>query len=472
MPTQPQKTLRTLIEQRIGLAQVLQQRVNLDAVLDDLSHGDPEGFTRQLQTSTESARPWQQLIRALVIGETYFFRNRTHFDLLRSTILSDIRARHLQQNNLNLNIWSAACATGEETYSIAIALRETLPDLARWNIRLIGTDLNHDALQAARQGIYRNWSFRQTEREFQEQYFRRVEGGLQLAPLIRGMATFREHNLLTAPPMRQIDLIFCCNVLLYFDKAQIYVVEDLMFDALNPGGWLILGQAEALQFKRDRWVTHIFPGAVVYQKPLEGMQLAYYHRIAVEAPTLRDGQESIPSPTAVHTPSPALVQTTYTEAVQLMRAKHYEAAEQMLRAILEETPGNGAARVLLGCVLANQGALPQAHAQLDQVLRLDALQADAHYLKGVLYLENQEMEAARDALRAALYCRRGHPLAAMILGHLYMQGEDDRRAERLWTEALEGLRDLAPQTPVSDLSDLTAEGVSEFLSDQLRQLGE
>src|SRR5262249_43199861 len=152
-----------------------------------------------------------------------------------------------------------------------------------------------------------------------------------------------------------------------------------IFEALSPGGWLILGQAEALQFKRERWATHIFPGAVVYQKPLGNMQMAYYHSAAPEVRrTLLKKQSHAAKP--VLTPSPALVQTAYAEAVQLMRVKHYQAAEQMLTNILSQTPDNGAARVLLGCLLANRGDIEQAHAELDRVLQADALQADAHYL--------------------------------------------------------------------------------------------
>jgi chemotaxis protein methyltransferase CheR len=464
MPIQPQNVIHALIEERIGLVQSVQRRINLESVLDELADGDAEAFVRDLQTSPDSAPSWQRLIRALTIGETYFFRNRAHFDLLKSTILPDIRAR--RQDDLRFNIWSAACATGEEAYSIAITLREAMLDLPQWAVHLMGTDLNGYALASAQEAVYRSWSFRHTENDFRERYFTPVENGLRLIAPVREKVVFRQHNLLNPPPMSQIDLIFCCNVLLYFEKSQVYRVEDRLFDALNPGGWLILGQAEALQFKRERWATHIFPGAVIYQKPLDGMQTAYYHRAAAETRPIEHA-ESQPETSL---PSPALLQTAYAEAVRLMRMKQYDAARQMLQNILTQSPDNEAAHILLGCLLANRGELPDAHAQIDHALRLDGLQADAHYLKGVLFLEKQDTDAAVEALRAALYCHRGHPLAATILGHLYAQAGDERRAQRTWEEALDYLHDLAPETPISDLSDLTAEGVSEFLSEQIRLL--
>ncbi len=309
MPTQPQQLrIRALIEQRLGLAQVLQERVNLDAVLADLSGGDLDALTRQLQDVPDNAPAWQELIRALLIGETYFLRNRAHFDLLKSTILPDITARRRKAHNLSLNIWSAGCATGEEAYSIAITLRDALPDLSAWNLRLVGSDLNQHALQMAQRAIYRNWSLRHTESEFQQRYFTPIDQTFQLIPLIRNMVTFRQHNLLERPPLPQADIIFCCNVLLYFDKAQVYTVEDSLYEALSPGGWLILGQAEALQFKRERWATHIFPGAVVYQKPLGATQMTYYHTLVPEVRrSVVEKRDRSLDALPISRPSPALV---------------------------------------------------------------------------------------------------------------------------------------------------------------------
>lgn len=460
MSTQSRNQIKDLIEGRLGLAHHFQGRAYLDSVLDDLAHNELESFAAELQHDSQTA--WQRLIQALVIGETYFFRNRSHFDLLRTTILPEIITRHRQQHHHALNIWSAGCATGEETYSLAITLYETLTDLANWHIRLIGSDVNRQALAAAEQGIYRNWSFRQTERQFQGQYFNALESGLQIKAFIRDKVSFLPHNLLDGNLLTGLDLIFCCNVLLYFEKSRVFEVEERFFEALQPGGWLILGQAEAIQFKRERWTMHIFPGAVAYQKPLTGNDANIHYNWGTPAP-----HPTTPPPEADKPASNALTQTTYAEAIRLMRTKQYPAAEAMLNTILLQNPGHAAARILFGSLLANRQDFDAAHAQLKHALQLDALQADAHYLKGVLFLETEQNDEAADALRAALYCQRGHPLAAMILGHLYLQQGDQHKARRTWAEALDSLRDLAPQTPVSDLSDLTAESLHDFLEDQL-----
>jgi len=464
MPFDPQLLARisVLIEQRTGMAQGAQSPANLDAALRELAGENPEIFLHTLAYSSEAAAPWQDLLNALFIGETYFLRNRAHFTLLRQTILPDLTAR--AGNHPQLTIWSAGCASGEETYSLAITLHETLPDLSRWDIRLIGTDINGHALGTAEQAIYRSWSFRHTDPAFQQQYFLPVENGWQLKPFIREMVTFRQRNVLVGPPMPQVDLIFCCNVLLYFEETCVRRAEEMLYEALKPGGWLILGQAEALRFDRARWITHLFPGAVVYQKPLRRKKTAQFAIHHPASPTVPRSSKSSPAIKAEETP------LNYEEAVKAVRLKQYDDAERILADILRHNPKHVPARVLMGCVLGNRRALPEAQRQLDEALRLDALWADAHYLKGVLYMESQQTEDATGAFRSALYCQRGHPLAAMLLGHLYLKAGETARARRVWQEAVDALSKIPSDQIVSDLSDWTAEGIREFLSDQIKLL--
>ncbi len=464
MPNSSQASLvreaSALVEARTGLSSQSQQRINLEAVLGDLSDGDLAGFVRTLHGTPDSAPGWQRLMRALVIGETYFFRHRTHFDLLSTRILPEIIS-----SRPNINIWSAGCATGEETYSIAVTLHEYLPSLDQSTIRLMGTDINAHSLDTARRGIYRTWAFRGTENNFEKQYFDRHEGGFQIKPFIRSMVTFRQTNLLAGSPIPQCQVIFCCNVLLYFQESVVKQVEDVLFEALSPGGWLILGPAEAARHNRERWITHIFPGAVVYQKPDSGrlypasgvLSTAYHNH--QRHPNLRPATplkgESSGSGNG------------YNEAVECFRVKQYDTAEQILKNILTREPDHVAAHTLYACLFANRGLLIEAEDHLGTALNLEPLYADAYYLRGVLLLETAR-EAAIESFRSAIYCQRGHPLAAMILGNVYARDGNVARARRIWETALQVLEGAAPETTISDLSDLTVESVASFLRHQLQ----
>lgn len=451
--------ISNLIEQRTGLASGVLSPPHLETTLRDLSKGNLPGLVDELQSESEFEPTWQRLFRSLVIGETYFFRNRAHFDLLRASLLPDIITRRRSHNTLQLNIWSAGCSTGEEAYSIAITVQELVGDLTRWNFRLVGTDMNRSALDTAERAIYRNWSFRHTDDAFQKAYFTPLANALQVNQAIRERVVFRQSNLLDGPPMPQCDVIFCCNVLLYFADEYIRRVEDLLFNALAPGGWLVLGPAEALRFSRERWTTHIFPGTVVYQKPVaHDTTTLYYDRPALK--------KSAPLTTAPNT----TIRPLYEQAVQAVRTKHYDDARRLLDNLVTQNPNDVAAWVLLGCVFANRGALPEAYAQVETALSLDAMHADAHYLKGVFLFEERKFDAARDALRAALYCQRGHPLAGMILGQIYARNVEIEKARRLWAETIKLLDKLPLDMPVSDLSDLTARNVRDFLQKNLKEI--
>lgn len=446
-----------LIEQRIGLAATTQFRTDLDAILNFLADGDLAQYVRTLQRSAETDPVWQQLVHTLTIGETSFLRDRGHFHVLKSHILPELIRQRRAQGNLHLAIWSAGCATGEEPYSIGVFLHDLLPDLPRWTISLVGTDINDNALRLAQQGLYRDWSFRHTDDTFQRHYFDAQDKGWRIKPHIREMVRFQHTNLLAGAPSKDVDIIFCRNVLIYFENSQIAPTETMLFNALSSGGWLFLGQAEAVRTQRERWITHVFSGAVVYQKP-GGPTTLTYERHKDMLP------QTAPLPEVSDEAS-----ASYSDAVRAVQHELYDDAERYLVEVLSQYPNHAQAHALLANIFANRRALPEAQAHLDTALRLDPLLADAHYLRAMLMLEEGRRADAQQALRNALYCRRDHPLAAFMLGSIYAQAGDTERASRVWEEARRAIIPLSPDSPISDLSDLTAAGLNALISKQLEK---
>jgi chemotaxis protein methyltransferase CheR len=442
-------TISNLVADRIGL---MPGRALQDAI-EEVGGDDLGALARALETSDDSSPAWQAIMRALMIGETYFFRQRAQLGWLRQTVLPDL----LKQHANSITLWSAGCATGEEVYSISITLYENTTPTQRHGLHLIGSDINRAALETARRGVYRDWSFRHTEAALKEQYFDTVESGAQIKSFIRQMVTFTPNNLMRGTPINKLDVICCCNVLLFLHDKAIQRVEDQFFDALTPGGWLLLGQAETVRTDRERWLTHLYPGGVDYQKPLESNvrnQIVYHQTRTTQ---------SIPVESAEVEP-----RSLYDEAVALLRAKQPDDAESTLREILATHINDGRAHILLGCILANRRQINDAHAELDVALNSNPLQADAHYLKGMLYLESHQQAAAEDAFRSALYCQKGHPLTAVMLGNMYAQLGAVDKARRIWRAALENLEGN-PKAPVSDLSDLTVDAMRELLQNQINE---
>ncbi len=432
-----------LIEMRTGLSASFFQ-YDLPDLLERFSQGDIAAYLQQLESAPLTRAVWQKLINALTIGETYFMRGQRHFRLLRERIIPQ-----LSQNETALNIWSAGCATGEEAYSLAITLHETAPQLIKQR-PIIASDLNSTMLAKAHEGIYRKWSFRHTDELFIARYFEpAAQTGYyaQLKSFIRRMVRFYTRNLLDTPPIPQAHIIFCRNVLLYFSEEQVERVEDILYNALAPGGWLFLGESEALRGSRERWITHLFYGAVVYQKPQKAHITA--HELVTYNPP--EPRELEVTPYATNAPEPA-----YEAAVMAIHGDRNNEAEAILAALLALYPHHARGHTLLAALFANRQAMPEAHAHLDAALHADPLLADAHYLKALLYLESAHVPEAAKALQAALYCDSRHILAHFMQGNLQAQMGALDKAAKHWGIALEILKDVDERAFICDFNDMTA----------------
>lgn len=187
----------------------------------------------------------QQLVDAMTTNETSFFRDTIPFETLRDTILPDLIAR--RGSSQTLQIWSAACASGQEPFSIAMLLREHFPQLCDGPIRLLGSDLSWEMLERARQGRFSSLEIaRGLPKRLRAKYFRQVGEAWQLVDELREMVQFRQLNLGKAwPALPKMDLILLRNVLVYFDLRT---REDILHKAaqlLRPDGYLLLGGAES-----------------------------------------------------------------------------------------------------------------------------------------------------------------------------------------------------------------------------------
>ncbi|QGU32594.1 CheR family methyltransferase [Thermochromatium tepidum] len=183
----------------------------------------------------------QHLIDLLTTNETYFYREPAHFDYLREHVLPDYRGRELR-------LWSAACSTGEEVYTLAMVLSDAL-GMGDW--RVLGTDISQRVLEQARQGIYPLERARHLPRHWLERYclkgVRTQAGKLLIDPRLKSRVRLEQHNLLQSRREgERFDIIFLRNVLIYFDLPTKQRVIDLIFESLRPGGWLFISHVESL----------------------------------------------------------------------------------------------------------------------------------------------------------------------------------------------------------------------------------
>ena len=187
-----------------------------------------------------------EIIQSILVGETYFFRDKPLWDSLKEEILPDIIATH--SSTRTMRFWSAGCSTGEEAYSLALTIRELTPALNGWNLDILATDISEQSLNKARQATYNQRSTREVPQVLQSKWFESVGTNLKLKKTICDMVHFAKHNLcaLDFPneSISQMDIIFCRNVLIYLSKDYVNKIITKFCKCLSPHSWLILAPIE------------------------------------------------------------------------------------------------------------------------------------------------------------------------------------------------------------------------------------
>ncbi len=214
----------------------------------------------------------RQLLNEITIGETCLFRSPPQLDALRKVILPEIVAEKTKQITKKLRIWSAGCSTGEESYTLAMNMLEENAGLLKgWTVEILATDLNDRSVETAKAGVYGDYALRGTPDYFKRKYFSVVdEKKLEVRPEVKKLVAFSRLNLQDDSRMlfmKGLDLIFCCNVLIYFDGPSKSKVIDHFFSNLNFGGYFFLGTSESLLNLNDKFHLVHFPGAIAYWKP-------------------------------------------------------------------------------------------------------------------------------------------------------------------------------------------------------------
>jgi chemotaxis protein methyltransferase CheR len=219
----------------------------------------------------------RELLNEITIGETCLFRSPQQLAALQNVILPELIATRSKIGLRKLRIWSAGCSTGEEPYTISMFLLEqTEKQLKGWTFEIAATDLNDRSIETCKAGIYGDYALRNTSDLFKRKYFVPAEGGkLQVNNEVKARVSFSRLNLSDDSKMlfmKGMDLIFCCNVLIYFDIPSKRRVVQHFFSNLQAPGYFFLGHAESLYQVTDQFRLVHLPGATTYLKPVPGSE--------------------------------------------------------------------------------------------------------------------------------------------------------------------------------------------------------
>ena len=264
--------LRKIIYDRSGIhfqdskKYVLESR--LGKRLEELGLDSYAEYVQFLSIGPYQTDEFQEMFNRITINETSFFRNEPQLDVFENIALAKlIEARKATKR---LRIWSAACSTGEEPFTMAIQVQRTLGvRLADWHIEILGTDISEKCLLAAQKGVFPQFSFRSVNPLIVKRYFKEEKGLFTLDPTIRQMVSFEKQNLkdtLAAKRRGLWDVIFCRNVMIYFDDEMKSRVVKGFHDALAPDGFLFIGHSETLRNLNVAFTALPIPQAFAYQK--------------------------------------------------------------------------------------------------------------------------------------------------------------------------------------------------------------
>ena len=223
-----------------------------------------------LQYDAQRTQELNKLFEVVTTNETSFFRNPPQLKVFQDHVLGDLVARQRKAGDKRIRIWSAGCSTGEEPYTMAIQLCEVLgTELPSWNVRITANDLSEGVLSSARRGVYTEYALRTTPPEMVRKYFLKEEGRFKIKPELKKLITFGQINLSDRMQLKRVErshIVFCRNVIIYFDDDMKKKVIGSFYDNLLPGGYLLIGHSESLHnISRAFKPTH-YPGAIIYRK--------------------------------------------------------------------------------------------------------------------------------------------------------------------------------------------------------------
>ncbi len=450
---------RTLIGQNLGLQFEDDKLDTLSEVVRDRmdARGCSQFGAYEGQLQGQGRRDeLRALAGRLTVGETYFFRYWDHFRAFAQVVLPE-RIAALRDRR-RLHILSAGCASGEEAYSLAMLVRDHLPDREAWDVDILGIDVNPSMIERARRGRYTRWSLRETTAEAQDRNFRADGSQFELDPAVRAMVTFEERNLVNDDAQfwrpGAFDVVFCRNVLMYFRPAAMRAVVQRIWGSLSPGGFLFMGHAETLRGvtngfhlrhthetfyyqRRDpsEADAHESAAATERQRPAPAQHAAApldlgdsswvgaIQRASDRIAQLARGPQAPAASTLSRTAGdPRLLDLAPAE--ELVRQERFAEAMALLHALPTSSFNDPDAQLLRAALLTNSGQLREAESVCAQLLSADELNAGAHYLMALCREHADDRVAAIEHDQAATYLDAAFAMPHLHLGILARRAGD------------------------------------------------
>lgn len=399
-----------------------------------------QAYFKYLSAPSENYDELNKLIGLLTVGETSFFRYRSH----REALLRYVVPRLIEENRqrCSLRIWSAGCSTGEEPYSLAILLLENFPELANWDVQILATDINKRALRHAREASYGERSLRMMEQPLRDRYFEKKDAHYFASRQVRNMVHFQYLNLQTDPFPQEIDLLLCRNVLIYFELETIRRIVANFSNSLKQGGFLFMGHSETMQNVSTRFQRHHQHNAFFYQlKADDVVEEKTPAAVVSKAPDATNKKKIPAKPRQEEPPSlrpeeaagkivPRDLDALYRDAVKAFDHERFVDADLLLDELLQQQPGHAQALVSKGLLLANQGKYSDARILCARAIKENDLLPEAYLLRGLILDMEGFLERALVEYQKVLWLDSAFVMAHYLSAKIHNRLADAEKKQR------------------------------------------
>jgi len=461
----------------------------ITAAATEFGYTDVENFIQRILFSPMTHEHEELLATHLTNNETYFWREPETFKALEQSILPELI--RLQREEKRIRIWSVGCSTGEEPYSIAIAIHRAIPQIKNWNITILATDVNPRILYRATAGVYSRRSFRNSPDWFQETYFLcNKENMFEIVPEIKRMVKFAYLNLaddVFPSPLNDtnaMNIIFCRNVLMYLTEKRCGQVVRGLFNSLIQNGYLVVSASELSLQSLSEFTVMNFPGMIIFQKtskdlkvqqqvPAEAAihipmgltgQLSPINTIEERGPQIREIENGI-LPEAV---PPLQIHSMVDKALVSYALSHYTNA---IETIQKDTQ-TSAEQILSIRAYANQEKMDMAIQLCEKTIAADKLNPGLHYLYAIILQEHNQLDEAATSLKRAIFLDPNFVLSYYSLGKIYQRLGNVKSAIKCTENVLAILNTCSPDEILLESEGLTAGRFKEIViaTDQTRDL--
>jgi chemotaxis protein methyltransferase CheR len=405
----------------------------------DFGFEDISEFAEFLLSSNPTKDQIETLASYLTCGETYFWREPQTYSVLTDFILPEL-IKSKKNGKKSIRIWSAGCSSGEEPYSIAIAIHKTILNIEDWDISILATDINPKVLGKASAGVYSQWSFRNTPEWLKSRYFITREGNqFEIIPEIKKMVTFSCLSLIemtAISSIKTVNIIFCRNVLMYLTSEWSTKIIQNFYNTLSEEGWLVVSSCELSSELFPQFTAVNFPGAILYRKVINrSIQPLFFENEEIP------GVISVPD-TLASTPS-----TIQPKDSGSSLASELTVSDKIFKIRL----------------LADQGHLEEAVSICNKAIESDKLIHGLYFIRASILQEMDKNDEAIASLKQAIYIDNEYVMGHFTLGNLYFRLGNTRNAMRCFNNVLDLISKCANEDILPESEGLTVKYIREII---------